>query len=249
MFNASAKSISFIQLLSALGVVAGIFLFDFTLTNFLLIFAGYFIFSCLGMSITMHRYLSHKSFAFKNPLVEKMFLIIAVLAGRGSPIGWVYVHRMHHRYSDTEQDPHDPRRITWRVFFPHLLNSGHGINKRVVIDLLTKEQVAIDRYYLLFIIAWSIMLCLVSVEFFYFFYIIPLFLTYISMTVFVIMSHAYGYRTFQTKDSSKNTWFISLILWGEGWHNNHHANPGEWKTQVKSWELDISAFVIKLVKA
>jgi stearoyl-CoA desaturase (delta-9 desaturase) len=62
------------------------------------------------------------------------------------------------------------------------------------------------------------------------------------------LSHTYGYRNFETKDSSKNNWFISLILWGEGWHNNHHRNPGNFTTKIKYWEVDPIGYCIDIFR-
>jgi stearoyl-CoA desaturase (delta-9 desaturase) len=75
-----------------------------------------------------------------------------------------------------------------------------------------------------------------------------MFLNYIALDLFVYLTHKYGYRNHDTRDNSRNNWFISLILWGEGWHNNHHNNPRDWNLQHHWYEIDICSWVIRLVK-
>jgi len=248
MLHASALSISIIQIISTIFTIVGFWYFDFTLTNLIIVFIGYFLYSGIGVSLMMHRYWTHKSFEFKNNLIKCIFSLFAILAGRGSPLGWVYVHRLHHSFSDTEKDPHDPATKHWRIFFPHLIKYGEKIDKRIIKDMLYKEHLYVNKYYILFLLVWSLILFLISFELLYFFYIVPLFLTFLSLDLFVFLTHRYGYRNFNTKDNSRNNWFISLILWGEGWHNNHHNNPRNFSTKVKWWEFDLTSSIIRLIK-
>jgi fatty-acid desaturase len=248
IFKASAASLSTIQILSSLVTIAGIFYFEYTLNSWAIILLGYFLYSGVGVSMMMHRYWSHRSFEFKSTILMWICSWFAIVAGRGSPLGWVYVHRMHHKYADTLQDPHDANIVGWKIFFPHLMKYGESTSKRVVIDMLTKFHINIHNYYMWFIILWSLLLLVISPYIFYFFYVVPVAMSFIALDLFVLLSHTYGYRNFETKDASKNNWFISLILWGEGWHNNHHKNPGNFTTKIKWWEVDLTALVIKAIK-
>jgi len=99
-----------------------------------------------------------------------------------------------------------------------------------------------------FIILWSVLLLILSPAIFYFLYVIPVFLTFVSLDLFVLLTHKYGYISHSTTDNSKNNWFISLILWGEGWHNNHHNNPRKWNLKENWWEIDLLSYCIMLVK-
>jgi stearoyl-CoA desaturase (delta-9 desaturase) len=72
-------------------------------------------------------------------------------------------------------------------------------------------------------------------------------LTFIALDLFVFLTHKHGYQNFKTRDNSKNNWFISLILWGEGWHNNHHHNAGSHTTKIKWWEFDPLSIIIRMV--
>jgi stearoyl-CoA desaturase (delta-9 desaturase) len=248
MFTASAKNISILQLVSLAMTITGGFFFDFTWTSLVYVLIGYFLYSGIGVSMMLHRYYSHHSFEFKSDILKWICTWFAIVAGRGSPLGWVYVHRLHHTHSDTLQDPHDPETVGWKIFFPHLLKYGDAINKRIIIDMLTKFHISINTHYMWFIILWSVALLMISPTVFYFFYVIPFTMSFIALDFFVFLSHKYGYRNFETKDTSKNNWFISLILWGEGWHNNHHKNPGNFTTKIKWWEIDLLGNFINIFR-
>ena len=62
------------------------------------------------------------------------------------------------------------------------------------------------------------------------------------------LTHTFGYRNHDTDDNSTNIPLLGFLMWGEGWHNNHHAKPGKWDFQHRWWEIDPSAWVIRLVK-
>lgn len=248
MLSANAKNLSILQIIFVILAILGLFVFEFTWINVLCTILGYFLYSGIGVSMTMHRYFSHKSFEFKNSILAYICTFFAILAGRGSPLGWVYVHRMHHMHADMPKDPHNPVTAKWRIFFPHLLKYGETINKRIIIDMLTKSHLNINKYYMLYIVVWSILLMMISPTVFYFCYVLPFVFTFIALDLFVLLSHTYGYRNFDTKDMSKNNWFISLILWGEGWHNNHHHNSKNYTTSGdKFFEIDLLKYVIRLV--
>jgi len=248
MFTASARNLSLIQLSLICMSIIGLFIFQFTWTSLWYILIGYFLYSGIGVSLMLHRYYSHHSFEFKSNIIKWICTWFAIVAGRGSPLGWVYVHRLHHKNSDTIQDPHDTKTVGWKIFFPHLLKYGEHINKRIIIDMLSKTHININKYYMLFIIFWITILLMISPTVFYFFYVIPCTMSFIALDLFVLLSHKYGYRNFETKDNSKNNWLVSVILWGEGWHNNHHRYPGKYSTKEKQWEFDLLGNVISLVK-
>ena len=118
---------------------------------------------------------SSKNFKFKNELLRKIFTVIAILAGRGSPLGWVYIHRLHHRHADTENDPHGPETIGFRFFGFKPNDTGEEKAKVFLIkDMMNKEHLLYHNYYLLFIIGFAVVLGLISFELLYFMYILPI---------------------------------------------------------------------------
>ena len=62
-------------------------------------------------------------------------------------------------------------------------------------------------------------------------------------------SHRFGYRNFPVEDLSTNCWWVALLAYGEGWHNNHHAFPTSARHGLKFWEIDPAYAFIRLLKA
>lgn len=228
--------------------IYGLIHYNVNLIDLINIVIGYFIFSCLGFVIGLHRYYAHRSFSFKTDILKHFFTIVSVLSVRGSPLGWSYIHRLHHKHSDTELDPHHANRVKLKILVPYFMNFGESIQKRIITDLLSKKHIFINDYYMLFIIGWTIILSLISFKMMIFFYAIPIVLTHIAAAGFVLLPHNHGYRSFDTNDRSTNNMILNLFLWGEGWHNNHHNDSSNYTTSIKPWEYDIAGQIIKLLK-
>ena len=60
--------------------------------------------------------------------------------------------------------------------------------------------------------------------------------------------HTIGWQDYPGKDTSVNNPILGVLVWGEGWHNNHHANPGDWRFGQKWWQIDVAGYLIRLVK-
>lgn len=247
-FAASANFISFIQVISLIGLIIGIPFVSWNITTNLTLLLFYFLYSGVGVSMMLHRYWTHKSFEFKYPILKWIFTWFALMACRGSIIGWVHIHREHHAYSDTEKDPHAPNINGWRVFFPHVLNYGHEIKKYLVRDLFNELHLKINRYYKLLVFGWALLLLLIDPWLFYVGWAAPIALTHLALNTFTYFGHSVGYSRYTQRDESKNFWVFALLLWGEGWHNNHHKNPRAWSLREKWWEIDLISYVIKAVK-
>lgn len=62
-------------------------------------------------------------------------------------------------------------------------------------------------------------------------------------------THKFGYRTYETKDSSTNCWWVALLTYGEGWHNNHHAYQYSARHGMERWEIDFTWMTIQVLEA
>lgn len=244
IFRSSSIGVSLIQLISTVVGVVGLFYFPLGYIEFISILIFYFLYCGIGIGLIYHRFFSHKVFEFKNSVLKFFFILVSILAGRGSPIGWVHVHREHHGFSDTDKDPHSPKFKGFRIFFPHLLSLGENFNIRLVKDLLTKDQRWINNFYFLINFAYVLILYAISSWALVFIWAIPIALTAWMMSFSTYFNHTSGYQNFETKDNSKNNWFFGYLMFGEGWHNNHHKYPKEASTRIKFWELDIIGSVI-----
>ena len=249
--GSTSKNINMLTMLITAAVILGaINTSMFTFANILLAVISYYTLNILGIFMMLHRYYSHKSFEFKYKWLQWFFTCIAVLAGRGSPLGWVYIHRQHHAYSDTEKDPHSPKLLGYKLFgFGHFKSQEEKMQIFLVKDMMTKEQLFIHKWYIVIVLAIVVMLSLINYEVLYFAWLLPVFLVGISQSNFNYFGHMQGYRNYETKDDSRNSPILFPFLLGEAWHNNHHADAKNYSCTVKKFELDPLAWFIKLIRA
>jgi stearoyl-CoA desaturase (delta-9 desaturase) len=247
MFESNSETLNKIQSFTFLSVIAGFFYFDFTILNIGLTVISFYVYSIFGLSMTMHRYYTHKSFEM-HPILHWIFTFIAILTGRGSPLGWVYIHRLHHAFSDSNKDPHGPAATGFKLFGFKPIESKTKPNLFIVKELMTPPQLFITKYYLLIIISWLLVLGLINLDLIYFTWFLPVFCVQLSQNCFNHFAHTSGYRNFNTKDNSTNNIWLWPFILGDAWHNNHHANAEKTTTKVQRFEFDpVSAF-INLIK-
>lgn len=198
----------------------------------------------VGVNVALHRYYSHQSFKTTN-IRERILLWSSIFTSLGSPAMWCSVHRMHHVHSDTEKDPHNPHLNgnlrTWFGIWPTM-----SISKRYLVPFLkTKELRFVHNNYFILNFVVLIVLLLIDIRLAAMLYALPAIGCFHGAQAIGVLPHIWGYRRYNTRDSSRNNWLASILALGEGWHNNHHANPGRWWQGEKWWELDPPAFMIK----
>jgi len=206
----------------------------------------YFFLATVGGTVTYHRLIAHKSFT--SPLWFKYVgCLLGSLGGNGSPLAWAAIHRAHHRYTDTPQDPHGLHKGFFRVQFGSFLDMP-GL--RYVPDLFRdKFQVGLHQYYWLYNFSYiALVYAIFGVSGVVFGYFVPTLLVWHAGSFINTLNHSYGYRNFETKDLSTNNLLTGYLVSGEGWHNNHHAAAGDPKFGKKWWEFDLGYQVIKLVR-
>lgn len=202
----------------------------------------------VGVNVALHRYYSHQSFR-ASKFSQAVMLASSVPTSLGSPAMWCSVHRLHHTASDTDTDPHNPGRgilRTWFAVWPRL-----SIPRRFMAPFLTTAQLRwVHRNY--FAINWTILilLLLLGIEYAGFIYALPAVGCFHGAAAIGVLPHLQGrwqlgYRRYEVRDRSHNNWLASVLALGEGWHNNHHANPGRWYQGETWWELDPPAWMIR----
>ena len=214
--------------------------------HWLIGFFVYFITGCFGMTMTFHRLLSHRSWN-----APKWFHYFGSLAGfyglTGSTIGWVAIHREHHVHTDDEDDPHSPNykgflKVQWLSMFetPHPKYAIHLIRDPF--------HVFIHKWYFLIhgaiagLWLWIDPMLLVAA------YLFPAMILWNAGSFINTLTHMFGYRNFETTDNSTNIPTLGVLMWGEGWHNNHHANPNNPSFKYNWWEIDVGGWFIKLLE-
>ncbi len=250
MFTPTARSLSFLHLFALLVSLTGVAFFDFTITAWLTVAVAYFMYTAIGFCLMLHRYWTHKNFEFKSPIVKWIFTFIALVSGNGSVLWWTYVHRLHHLQSDTRKDPHSPHVFGWRMMFPFLLHSREQqFDRSLVRDHFNKTQLLLNKYYFAIVASFVVILILIDPWIAYFGWFVPVTISRFIISGFNYFGHTIGYRNHvHENDQSTNNWVFALLLWGEGWHNNHHHAPFKYNLQERWWEIDVIHLLIRGVR-
>lgn len=209
----------------------------------------------LGICVGYHRLLTHRS--FKCPkLLEYAFAIAGSLSLQGGALEWVALHRKHHQFSDHEGDPHSAAEGFWWSHMLWLLYSPtrtgwRELRNRYAPDL--EKQLfyrALERTHCLGPIFLALVLYFLGGWPFVVWGVCVRLVTTYHVTWFVnSASHMWGYRSYVSGDQSRNCWWVALLSYGEGWHNNHHAFPTSARHGLKPWEIDFSYYFIRVLKA
>lgn len=237
----------------ALGVYGIIdLLLNYENLKLLYILLGYFCINIIGVTAGLHRYFSHRSFK-AGKWKERLMLYFATLAGQGSPMWWVSLHRgYHHKSADTEKDPHSPihGKIHSLILWMFRINP-ESISFKYSIDLLrNKDVIWFCKHYTKIWIISNLIFLLISWKLFLFFSMVPALITLVTYNLTNCLNHlkGLGYTNFETKENSQNVpWLFPLVL-GECWHNNHHGKPGASHFGRKWWEFDPAGTFIKIFR-
>ena len=252
-FTSSTLGAQLFLITSLLGSILGIYIYGIGATELILILSGYFAYGCLGIVVTYHRRLTHNSYK-TFPWLTKILSVVGCLAGTGSPLAWVAIHINHHLKSDKPEDPHSPLHKGVKIFTLDYVNEVSADTKWRMRELVTdKFQQFLHRYYFAILIAYSGTLFIIGGFWLMIFaHWMPAVITGLMSNVVNFVGHKPtwlgGFRTYNLNDQSTNNWLWSIPSWGESWHNNHHRHPKNFSLGEKWWEIDISAYVIKLIR-
>lgn len=210
----------------------------------------------IGICMTYHRLLTHRSFALRPRWLEYVLTVIGCCASEGGAIGWVADHRRHHANSDDENDTHTPlegffwAHMGWFMYAQPGTEHTPEYYRKWAPDLYRDpihrflERTHLIYPILLFVGLYAAggMSWLVWGGF--------------LRTIFVLhstwlvnsASHVWGYRSHVTRDHSTNLWWVALLTYGEGWHNNHHAYQTSARHGLRWWEVDLTWVTIWMMK-
>jgi sn-1 stearoyl-lipid 9-desaturase len=235
-----------------LGAVAALFFFTWKALGVALLL--WWVSASPGVGMGYHRLLTHRG--YKTPKwVEYFLTVCATLALEGGPIFWVATHRIHHKYTDKEGDPHSPRDGKWWAHMGWIL-LGKSLHRdtstlvRYTPDLAKdKFHVWITKYH--YVPMTTLGLALLTIGGLPFLLwgiflrtVVGLHTTWLVNSV----THSWGSRRFATRDRSTNSWWVALLTWGEGWHNNHHAQPVAARHGLRWYEIDFNWYGIWTLK-
>ena len=245
----------------------------FSWTNVFAAFAGLYVFGTLGINLCYHRLLTHRGFRCSRRL-EHFFAMLGVCCLQDTPAHWVAVHRMHHKHSDEQPDPHSPlvsffwSHVAW-LWVKNSELSRFTMFERYVKDLLRDRfYVRLERNFTwvsINLTQWAVFFIAgVLIGWFstgrfdesvkagagllvWGVFVRTVLVWHITWSVNSV-THLWGYRTYDTDESSRNNWLVGLLSNGEGWHNNHHAQPRAASHGHRWWELDVTFLTIRLLE-
>lgn len=241
------------------GAIAALWYFSWS--GIALLVGLHFVTACLGITLGYHRLLTHGSLVVPRAL-KYFFSICGMLSAEGSPLMWVATHRKHHVHSDHDEDPHSPNHGFW---WSHMLWFAPANSPAELEALLTRwaPDLYKDPVQRFFHKTFGLYPAILGVILYgigeYFFgqgmswllwgLCMRMVVAYHSTWFVNSATHMWGYRNYATTDRSRNLWWVALISYGEGWHNNHHAHQRLAAHGHRWWEFDVTYMVIRLLKA
>ena len=246
----------------------------FSWTGAILAFVGLYVFGAVGISLCYHRLLTHRGVVCPKWL-EHSFAILGLCCVQDTPARWVAIHRRHHEQSDQQPDPHSPlvhflwAHMGWMVVKNRDL-TRLGIFERYAKDILRDPFYARlerkFRWIWVVLISWGVFFAggviaelllggstAQAVQFglsllIWGVFVRTVLVWHISWSVNSV-THLWGYRNYETDESSRNNVIVGILANGEGWHNNHHADPRSARHGHLWWEVDLTWLMIRLLAA
>lgn len=220
---------------------------------------GLYWFRMLAVTGVLHRYFSHKTYSTSRPMQLLLALWAATSVQRGA-LWWAYTHRHHHRHSDEPEDKHSPVQdgfwwshigwITSKRNFPTDYSQIKDLAKYPELVFLNRFDVLVPLLYGVACYGLGAWLASAGVEtsgaqMLVWGFFISTTALFHGTACINSMAHVWGRRRFATGDDSRNSWLLTLITLGEGWHNNHHRCHSTVRQGFYWWELDPTYYFLR----
>lgn len=211
-----------------------------------LCFAAYVI-RMFAITAGYHRYFAHRTYRMGR-FAQFVMAVIGTMAFQKGVIWWAANHRHHHKYSDKPEDIHSPlQEGFWMSHVGWFMCADYVATRWELVQDLAKypELKILNKFYLApgFMLAgaffalggWGALL--------WGFVLSTVILWHGTFTI-NSLSHVYGTQRYDSKDTSRNNFWLALITMGEGWHNNHHAYMSSTRQGFFWWEIDMSYYIL-----
>jgi fatty-acid desaturase len=225
---------------------------------------GVFIFG-QGINLGYHRLLTHRGLKVPRWL-EYTLVTIALCCFQDTPIRWVTHHRVHHRYSDQEKDPHSPHAGFFHAHMGWIFRANRDTQGIAAYSAYSRDLLD-DPFYRALERHWWLPIGIYLAHAALFFLAglaiggaedglrlgLSLLVWGVALRTVLVwhitwsvnsFAHVFGYRSHETKEDSRNNWAVGLIAAGEGWHNNHHWDQVSARHGHRWWELDLTWMAI-----
>jgi stearoyl-CoA desaturase (delta-9 desaturase) len=244
-----------LSFIAAVHVLAAFAIVTFSWQALAVASALWWITGSLGIGLGFHRLLTHQGFR-SSLWLQRFLTVCGTLAVQGGPIAWVAGHRLHHAHSDRELDPHNSRKGFWWAHIGWVLyrdpNTGEFENYRNYAKDLVADpfMLFLDRNYVwLQVILGLLLLLLGGWSFVVWGVFVRLVFGWHCTWLVNSAAHKFGYQSYDSRDDSRNCWWVALLTFGEGWHNNHHAFPRSARHGLRWWEFDLNWLTIRILRA
>jgi len=236
-----------IWLVSHAATAFALFTFDFKYLLYGLI-VGLF-FHVIGQGVSLHRYFAHRGFTVSR-INEIVLIFISIPCALGSPLSWVALHRHHHKTSDTLEDLQSPHHHSILSIWLCTYLGKKPVGFKTLRDLIhDKIQIFVHNNYIYLLLLWGFIITSIGgLIGLIIFFCIPITVVFTNTMLGSIIVHKWGYRNHDTLDHSYNSFLVSILTLGDGWHNNHHANQKKYTHGERWWEFDLQAKIINWIK-
>jgi len=210
--------------------------------------AALYVVRMFGITAGYYRYFLHRSYKTSRPFQFVMAWLGCTAMQKG-PLWWAAHHRLHHKYSDTEEDPHSPVVYNfWKAHVGWILDARNDMTHwRMIRDFKKHPELLwLNRHHwvpglLLAVCCWLISGWGGLVVGF----ILSTVILYHGTFLINSLAHVFGSRRYETTDDSRNNFALAVITLGEGWHNNHHHYQSAARQGFFWWEVDVSYYTLK----
>lgn len=227
--------------------------FFYTFPSIGVIIASVILLYLTGLSITCgyHRLFSHRTYK-TNSIVEGIILFFGAMAGQGSALRWCYDHRIHHAFVDTDKDPYSIKKGFWYAHFAWMLEKPKVIDQKVVPDLFSNKLVMFQHRHAASLMLFSNVLAFFIVGWLFNDYWGAFFIACWTrlfalhhFTWFInSLAHTWGDKPFCQEQSAVDNYFISILTFGEGYHNYHHTYANDYRNGIRWYHFDPSKWMI-----
>jgi stearoyl-CoA desaturase (delta-9 desaturase) len=209
--------------------------------------------SLFSQTFFLHRYAAHKSFTM-NQFWERFFFIVTYITQGSSylsPRAYGIMHRIHHAYTDLEEDPHSPSfdknlmamMLRTRKIYSGIFDGSMPVEEKFTKNIPDWKWFDYWANHWVSRILWVALYVWIYVTFApsaWWFVLLPIHIAMGPVHGVVInwFAHKYGHTNFETDNTSKNLFKVDLVMFGEGYHNNHHQFPSRNNFAAKKGEFD-----------
>ncbi len=206
-----------------------------------------------GWSVTAgyHRLYSHRAYKV-HPIIEGLLLFLGAMSVQGCAYSWSHDHRLHHAHSDTDLDPYSIKDGFWHSHVLWLFKRLPGMDRGVVRDLERNPLVMNQhRYYVFWMVGSNLLVTLLTgwltgayLASFLFVWGVRMFLCHHCTWFINSLAHLWGARTFSKEQSAVDNFILSLMTFGEGYHNYHHTFARDYRNGVRWYHFDPTKWTI-----